>query len=232
MTQAAAAFLGDRLARGIATGLRGRGSLPPSIDWSDGAHPLPDERSVRVARRAIGVAAQAGEEHVLLLALLSGGGSSMLALPADGITLDDKKRTIELLSRAGIPIAELNGVRKHLSAIKGGRLASAVNGDCLTLAISDVHAPEDDAATIASGPTTADPTTFNDALCVIDAAGARVPPGSPRLSRAWRLGGDPGNAEAGRSPASRQHVPRDRRTGTRRWQARCAKRSSAATTFW
>lgn len=214
MTQAAAAFLGERLTGGIATGTRGGGSLPPSVDWTEGAHPLPDEGSVRAARRAIGVAARAGEERGLLLALLSGGGSSMLALPADGITLDDKKRTIEVLSRAGVPIAELNCVRKHLSAIKGGRLAAAANGACLTLAVSDVHRPEDDAATIASGPTVGDPTTFEDALRVIDAAGGRVPPGvRAHLERgaAGEIGETPEAADP-RLRASTFHVIANRHT--------------------
>lgn len=175
MTQAAAEFLGDRLTGGVATGPRGRGSFPASVHWTPGAHPLPDEGSVRAARRAIDVAMRTGEAQGLLLTLLSGGGSAMLALPGDGLTLEDKRRTVDVLSRAAVPITELNCVRKHLSAVKGGRLASAANGVCLTLAVSDVHSPEDDAATIASGPTVADPTTFMDALKAIAASGTAVP---------------------------------------------------------
>lgn len=214
MTEAAAAFLGDRLTRGIVAGPRGRWPLPATIEWLEGAHPLPDDRSVRAARRAIDLAASAGEESGLLLALLSGGGSAMLALPADGITLQDKQRTIEALSRAGVPITDLNCVRRHLSAIKGGRLAVAVNSACLTLAVSDVHEPEDDAATIASGPTVADPTTFNDALRVIDRAIAAVPPAvRAHLERgaAGHIGETPDLGDP-RLCASTFHVIANRRT--------------------
>ena len=87
----------------------------------------------------------------------------MLALPARGISLDDKIQTTQLLLRSGLPIAEMNAVRKHISAIKGGQLGAAA-GESITFAISDVHAPvQDDPAVIGSGPTVADPTTFADA---------------------------------------------------------------------
>ena len=120
------------------------------------------------------IAAMIHDRGGLLLALLSGGGSAMLAKPTRGITLEDKQSAIDILSRSGVPIAGINCVRKHLSAIKGGRLAAAA-GHCLTLAISDVHVPPDDPSTIASGPTVGDPSTFQEALQVIDAAAARVP---------------------------------------------------------
>ncbi len=176
MACAAAAVLETRLMCGVVSGPQGARSLPAVIDAIAGSHPLPDAESVRAADRALAIAAMIRDRRGLLLALLSGGGSAMLAMAAEGITLAEKGSTIDRLSRAGVPIAGLNCVRKHLSAIKGGRLAVAVDGHCLTLAISDVHSPPDDPSTIASGPTVADPSTFRDALQVIDAARVRVTP--------------------------------------------------------
>ncbi len=114
----------------------------------------------------------------LFVVLLSGGASSMLALPAPGVTLAGKVATADALMRAGAPIGALNTVRKHLSAIKGGRLAAAA-GETITLAISDVHTPvEDDPSVIGSGPTVADPSTFADALRIVTEVyrEATVPP--------------------------------------------------------
>jgi glycerate-2-kinase len=203
MAQAAVAFLGTRLAGGVVSGPAGTGILPREIEWVQGSHPLPDWRSVHAARRALERAALAALNDERMLVLLSGGGSAMLALPAPGLSLDDKRETIERLSLSGVPIGNLNVVRKHLSGIKGGRLVASHAVNCLTLAISDVHIPQDDPATIASGPTVADPTTVADALQVINECGADVParvrayleraaaggqadtakPGDPRLSR-------------------------------------------------
>ena len=98
----------------------------------------------------------------------------MLAAPAPGMSIDDKRHVTQALLRAGADIEQLNCVRKHLSAIKGGRLAAAA-GRCRTLAISDVHTPEDDPAVIGSGPTTADNTTYRDALSVLDRLQCAVP---------------------------------------------------------
>jgi len=175
MAQAAVAFLGTRLAGGIVSGPAGAGILPRELEWVPGAHPLPDWRSVHAARRALDRAAEASRNDELLLVLLSGGGSAMLALPAPGLTLDDKRATVDALTRAGVPITELNIVRKHMSGIKGGRLATTHIVRSLTLAISDVHIPQDDPATIASGPTVADPATFTDALRVVRESGAVLP---------------------------------------------------------
>lgn len=146
-------------------------SSPPSVagvEWYRGAHPVPDETSVRGAIRAIAVAEEAGADD-LYLVLLSGGASAMLAAPADGVTLEDKRRTVRTLLAAGASIGELNAVRKHLSAVKGGQLAASTRGHVLTLAISDVVG--DDPSTIGSGPTVPDPTTFGDALHVIQRYG-------------------------------------------------------------
>jgi glycerate 2-kinase len=127
-------------------------------------HPEPNEVSVTCGRRALALASQARRAGELLVVLLSGGASALLAVPADGLTLDDKVQATRVLLGSGLPIAAMNGVRKHLSAIKGGRLAASA-GRSVTFAMSDVHAPtEDDPAVIGSGPTVADPSTFVDAL--------------------------------------------------------------------
>jgi hydroxypyruvate reductase len=110
----------------------------------------------------------------LVLALISGGGSALLALPAPGLTLADKRAVTSALLRSGATIGEINAVRKHLSAIKGGRLAAAAQpAQVLTLVISDV--PGDDPAVVASGPTLPDPTTFADARAVIEKYRIEVP---------------------------------------------------------
>jgi glycerate 2-kinase len=149
--------------------------LPAGAEWQSTAHPVPDVRSVAAARRVLEVAA-AGAPADLLVVLLSGGASAMMAMPAGDLSLADKQRTSELLLQGGATISELNTVRKHLSAIKGGRLAATARGAVLTLAISDVVG--DDLSTIASGPTVADPTTFAQALEVLDRCGGqhRFPP--------------------------------------------------------
>ena len=146
-------------------------ALPPRAEWLEAAHPVPDERSVRAARRALDVAADT-KSRELLVVLLSGGASALMALPGEGITLEDKQRTVRQLLKGGATIDELNAVRKHLSAIKGGRLASATQGDVVTLAISDVVG--DDLSVIGSGPTVPDPTTFADALAVLGRRGGRA----------------------------------------------------------
>lgn len=175
MAQAAIAVLGTRLVGGIISGPAGAGPLPREFEWAEGAHPLPNWKSVHAARRALDRAAEASRNDELLLVLLSGGGSAMLALPAPGLTLEDKRATIDVLSRGGVNITDLNTIRRHLSAIKGGRLSATHATRCLTLAISDVHIPQDDPATIASGPTVPDPTTFGDALRTVERSGIGVP---------------------------------------------------------
>jgi hydroxypyruvate reductase len=143
-------------------------SLPPGATWYAAPHPLPDERSVAAARAVLEIASAARPEDVFVL-LLSGGASSMMALPAEGVSLDDKRRTVRLLLEAGADIGEVNTVRKHLSAIKGGRLAAASKAPVVTFAISDVVG--DDLSVVASGPTVADASTFEDACGVLDRRG-------------------------------------------------------------
>jgi len=144
--------------------------LPAGARWHTGAHPVPDERSVSAARDVLQIAAAAGERDLLVL-LLSGGASSLMALAADGLTLADKQQASQQLLQQGAEIHDLNAVRKHLSAIKGGRLAAATVGSTLTLALSDVVG--DDLSAIGSGPAVADGTTFGAALAALDRYGGR-----------------------------------------------------------
>lgn len=142
--------------------------LPDGAEWEDGGHPLPTEGSVAAARRALEIAQASGTDD-LLVVLLSGGGSALMALPASGVTLADKQQTARTLMEQSADIYELNTVRKHLSAIKGGQLAIAARGTVLTLAVSDVVG--DDLSVIASGPTVADDSTCADALAILNARG-------------------------------------------------------------
>jgi glycerate 2-kinase len=142
--------------------------LPSGTIWFDAGHPFPDEGSVAGARQALDIASRTRHDDMLVV-LLSGGGSALMALPADGLTLQDKRATGRTLMEAGADIHELNTVRKHLSAIKGGQLAAAAPASVLTLAISDVVG--DDLSVIASGPTVPDDSTFADALAVVDRRG-------------------------------------------------------------
>jgi hydroxypyruvate reductase len=142
--------------------------LPSIAEWCDAGHPLPDEGSLKGARRALEVAAATGENDVLVV-LISGGGSALMALPAAGISLEAKQQTARTLMAQSADIYELNTVRKHLSEIKGGRLAAVARGRALTLALSDVVG--DDLSVIASGPTVADDSTFADALHVLERRG-------------------------------------------------------------
>jgi glycerate-2-kinase len=141
----------------------------PRLEYVVASHPLPDERSVKAARRALDLASKAGEKGLVVFCI-SGGASSLLCLPADGISLDEKKRVTGGLLRAGASIKELNVVRKHLSRVKGGRLAKAASpAKVINLIISDVNG--DDLETIASGPTHWDSSTFAEARGVLEKYG-------------------------------------------------------------
>jgi glycerate 2-kinase len=152
----------------------GHGARCKLIEVVEAAHPVPDAAGRAAARRIIEKVRGLGEDD-LVLCLISGGGSALLALPAEGLTLEDKQAINKALLRSGANIGEMNCVRKHLSAIKGGRLAAAAAPACVvTLAISDV--PNDDPSVIASGPTVPDPTTRADALEVLRKYGIAEPP--------------------------------------------------------
>lgn len=137
-------------------------------DWLVGSHPVPDERSTAAGCAALQRVQEAGPDD-LVVVLLSGGASSLLALPAPGISLEDKRDTVRRLLLAGAPIRALNCVRKHLSSIKGGRLAAACRGTMLTVALSDVVG--DDLSVIGSGPGMPDPSTYAEALAALERYG-------------------------------------------------------------
>ena len=131
----------------------------------EAGHPVPDRHGMRGAESILKTASRLTEKDSVLC-LISGGGSSLMSLPAPGLSLEDKKGITSKLLRCGATIHEINCVRKHLSAIKGGRLAAACSpAHMLTLIISDV--PGDDLSVIASGPTVGDPSTFEDALKIL-----------------------------------------------------------------
>ncbi len=146
---------------------------PGRIELVETAHPVPDAAGEAAARRMLALT-QGLTADDLVVCLISGGGSALLPLPAEGLTLADKQRINRELLMSGATIGEMNCVRKHLSAIKGGRLAAAcAPAQVLTLLISDV--PGDDPATIASGPTVPDPTTCAQALEIIERYGIGIP---------------------------------------------------------
>ena len=167
------------------------------IEIVQAAHPVPDEAGLAASRRiAAKVTGLSADD--LVIALISGGGSSLLVAPAPGLTLADKRAVNTALLASGATISEMNCVRRHLSALKGGRLGALCHpARVVTLLISDV--PGDDPRDIASGPTVGDPTTCADALAIVDryrmtvpaavrrllesGAGESVKPGDPRLAR-------------------------------------------------
>lgn len=150
---------------GIATTRHGHGVPTRRVKVIEAGHPVPDEAGLKAADETLALAATATADD-LLLVLISGGGSANWIAPADGVTFAQKQQVNRALLRSGAPIGEINTVRKHLSRIKGGRLAAAGHdAQIVTLAISDV--PHDDPAAIASGPTVPDPTTLADARAIV-----------------------------------------------------------------
>ena len=151
----------------------GHGVPCERIEIVEAAHPVPDAAGEAAAARILQRVSRlsAGDQ---VLALISGGGSALLAAPAEGLSLAEKRTITSALLKSGASIGEINCVRKHLSSIKGGRLAAAAwPARVLTLAISDV--PGDDPAIIASGPTVADPSTADEALRIVDFYGIQLP---------------------------------------------------------
>jgi len=150
---------------GIATTRHGHGVPTRHIRVVEAGHPMPDQAGLTGAEDTLKLA-QTAEPDDLVLVLLSGGGSANWIAPAEGITFEQKQKLTRALLRSGAPIGEVNTVRKHLSRIKGGRLARAGKlAEIVTLAISDV--PHDDPSAIASGPTVPDPTTLADARAIV-----------------------------------------------------------------
>ncbi len=152
----------------------GHGAPTRHIEVVEAGHPMPDEAGAEAARRILEMVQALGEDD-LVLALISGGGSALLSLPAPGIALADKQAVNKALLGSGAPISEINCVRKHLSAIKGGRLALAAHpARLVSLIISDV--PGDDPATVASGPTVPDATSLAEARAILAKYGIVPPP--------------------------------------------------------
>src|SRR5262245_25474386 len=163
MASTAVRVLGDRLQGGVVVAPLQSMDLGP-LEFIAGGHPIPSSGSERGGRRALDVAHSMDPAGVLLV-LISGGASALMAVPAEGLVLEDKQRTTDTLLRAGADIHALNTVRKHLSGVKGGQLAAASRAACRALAISDVVG--DDPSVIASGPTVADHSTFEDAHAIL-----------------------------------------------------------------
>ena len=187
----------DRIT-GLVTTRHGYGLPTRIIELIEAGHPVPDRHSVEFARRALELAGSAGPSD-LVLCLLSGGASALWAAPVEGVTFEAKQQLTKQLLRSGAPISAMNCVRKHLSRIKGGKLAAAVYpARLITLSISDV--PGDNPDAIGSGPTVGDGTTLADARAVIaqygikvsdeiaralaDPANETLKPGDPKLSSA------------------------------------------------
>ncbi|MDM4766711.1 glycerate kinase [Pelomonas sp. SE-A7] len=217
------------------------GHRPPSyqprrIELVEAAHPVPDAAGLQAAERMLALTRGLTADD-LVICLISGGGSALLSLPAEGLSLQEKQQLNRALLDSGADIAQMNCVRKHLSRIKGGRLAAACTpARVLTLAISDV--PGDDPAVIASGPTVADATTCADALAICARYGIELPaaaraglasgafetpkPGDPRLGgHELRLIATPRQslqaaAEAARALGLQAHVLSDEIEGESR----------------
>jgi glycerate 2-kinase len=164
MARAVEQRLGSRLQSGFVVVKHGHVVSTRRIVVAEAGHPVPDRSGQKAAARLCAMAAELGRRD-LLIVLLSGGASSLLPAPVAGITLADKQRTTRELLRCGASIREINTVRKHLSRIKGGRLAELTKATIVTLILSDVLG--DDLSAIASGPTVPDPTTYQDAVSIL-----------------------------------------------------------------
>jgi glycerate 2-kinase len=164
MAQAVEQRLGSRLQGGFVVVKHGHVVPTRQIVVAEAGHPIPDRSGQRAADRLCAMAAELGRRD-LLIVLLSGGASSLLPAPVPEITLADKQKTTQELLRCGASIREVNTVRKHLSRIKGGRLAEMTKATIVTLILSDVLG--DDLSAIASGPTVPDPTTYLEAVAIL-----------------------------------------------------------------
>ncbi|HKQ34056.1 MAG TPA: glycerate kinase [Nitrospiraceae bacterium] len=164
MAQAVEQRLGSRLQGGFVVVKHGHVAPTKRIVVAEAGHPVPDRSGQRAAARLCAMAAEL-DRRDLLIVLLSGGASSLLPAPVPGVTLADKQRTTQELLRCGASIREINTVRKHLSRIKGGRLAELTKATVVTVILSDVLG--DDLSAIASGPTAPDPTTYQGAVEIL-----------------------------------------------------------------
>ena len=164
MAMALEEVLGNRLEDGLVIVPDGYSASCDKVRILEAAHPMPDGRGVKATKQLLALA-QSLSPRDLLIVLLSGGASSLLCAPSRGLTLAAKRRTTKLLLRSGASIHDINIVRKHLSAIKGGQFAQATSATILTLIMSDVLG--DDLSTIGSGPTVPDSSTFQDAIDIL-----------------------------------------------------------------
>ena len=196
----AGSLAADRIA-GIAVTRHGYGRPARVIEMIEAGHPVPDEAGLDAARRTLALADGATADD-LVLVLISGGASANWIAPADGLTLAEKQIVTRALLRSGASIGEINTVRKHLSKIKGGRLARRAHpARVVALGISDV--PGDDPAVIGSGPTIADPSTLEDARAIVQRRKLELP------ASVHRALNDPANeiAEAGRRSLRQHRIP-------------------------
>jgi glycerate 2-kinase len=164
MARAVEQRLGPRLHGGFVVVKHGHVVPTKRIVVAEAGHPVPDRSGQRAAARLCAMAAELGPRD-LLIVLLSGGASSLLPAPVAGVTLADKQRTTQELLRCGASIHDINTVRKHLSRIKGGRLAELTEATVVTVILSDVLG--DDLSAVASGPTVPDPTTYQEAVAIL-----------------------------------------------------------------
>lgn len=165
MGEAALAVLGERVTAGVVAVPRGCGGSVGPVRFVAAGHPLPDAGSRAAAAEMLALLARAGEDD-LVVALISGGGSAMISAPPEGVSPEEKEAMFRLMLRSGAGIAEFNTLRKHLSAVKGGRMAAAAHpARVFALLLSDV--PGDDPSVIASGPFAPDPTTYSDAMNIL-----------------------------------------------------------------
>ncbi len=196
MARAIESLLGGQIEAGLIIVKQGHTALLSLITQIEAAHPVPDDAGLLAAASLLHLV-RAADQGTLILCLLSGGASSLLVAPVDGVTLADKQQTTQLLLNAGASITELNAVRKHLSQVKGGQLAKAAYpAQLLTLIISDVIG--DPLEVIASGPTSADSSTFADAWAVIAKfkLDDKLPPAVADYLKSGIAGGQPETVKA------------------------------------
>ncbi|HRR27536.1 MAG TPA: glycerate-2-kinase family protein, partial [Acidobacteriota bacterium] len=171
MAQPVEAMLGDRITRGVVSVKVDHRVPLEYVAVREASHPVPDDAGCRAAKEILDLVSEAGPKD-LVIVLLSGGGSALLPLPVDGVSLEAKQETTRVLLGCGATIHEINAIRKHLSRVKGGRLAAAAApAQVLSLIVSDVIG--DDLDVIASGPTVPDSSTFGDCLEIVERYGIR-----------------------------------------------------------
>lgn len=176
MAEAIEKLLGDRLRAGIVNVKHGHTVPLEIVRINEAGHPLPDEAGIRGTKEIMELLRRTGERD-LVFCLISGGGSALLPCPAEGLTLEDEQASTKVLLECGAAIREINAVRKHISQVKGGRLARlAYPSAVLSLVLSDVVG--DDLESVASGPTVADGSTFGDCLAILQRYGVedKIPP--------------------------------------------------------